>query len=289
MSHSLATMTVGIVSPGHMGSGLGWALQSGSTDVVTTLAGRSERSRRLAADAGLTVLPSLRDVVARADIVLVVTPPGEARTAAAAVAQATRDAGTTPVVADLNAISPSTVDKLVTIYDGLPFVDGSISGPPPTIRPGARIFLSGPHASRVAGLPWQQHVKPIVLPGPVGQASAVKMCTASVYKGLDGLVAQAMRAAYHYGVLDDVVNELRSTGMDRASAVAVAATKAHRYVPEMQEISAAQQAAGLSPALFQAFAEVYSELARSRIGMADPESVDRSLPPAAVVAGLTEG
>ena len=38
-----------------MGSGLGWALREGGADVVTTLAGRSPRTARLAAEAGIAV------------------------------------------------------------------------------------------------------------------------------------------------------------------------------------------------------------------------------------------
>ncbi|HET6214941.1 MAG TPA: DUF1932 domain-containing protein, partial [Micromonosporaceae bacterium] len=169
---------------------------------------------------------------------------------------------------------------------GLPFVDGAISGPPPIVRPGARIYLSGPRAAEVAALPWR-HVHPIPLAGPVGRASAVKMCTASVLKGLDGLYAQAMRAAARYGVLDEFVADLRTAGIDHVGKVAVAATKAHRYVPEMREIATAQRAAGLTPALFTAFAELYADIATSRLGAADPETVDRGMAPDDVVAGIT--
>ena len=112
------------------------------------------------------------------------------------------------------------------------------------------------------------------------------MSTASVYKGLDGLFAQAMRAAAHYGVLDEVLADLRTAGLDHAGRVAVAATKAHRYVPEMREIAAAQRAAGLTPALFEAFADVYADLAASRLGTAEPESVDRTMAPAEIVASI---
>jgi len=72
-----------------MGAGLGWALRAGGARVVTTVDGRSARSRRLAAAAGLDVLPTLPDVVAAAGVVLVVTPPGEVLAAARALAART--------------------------------------------------------------------------------------------------------------------------------------------------------------------------------------------------------
>jgi 3-hydroxyisobutyrate dehydrogenase-like beta-hydroxyacid dehydrogenase len=165
-------------------------------------------------------------------------------------------------------------------------VDGSISGPPPSARPGARIYLCGARAADVAALPWNGRVEPIVLGGGVGSASALKMCTASVYKGLNALVTQAMRTAGRHGVLDQVLADLARNDLDGSAAVAVSATKAHRFVDEMREIAATQADAGLTPALFEAFAAVYAEVARTALAQGDPESADRGLDPAEIVRRL---
>src|SRR4051812_20752938 len=194
---------IGLVGTGHMGSGLGWALREGGNDVITSLDGRSARTARLAAEAGLREVPLLVDVVRSADVILVVTPPEAALPAAHAVAAAAMatDAGRA-VVVDLNAIAPATSRDVgeVVMRAGLDYVDGSISGPPPTVRPGANIYLSGSRANEIATLQWK-HVNPIVVGPTIGAASAVKMSTASVYKGLTALVAQAIRAADAHGVL----------------------------------------------------------------------------------------
>ncbi len=282
-----AMTTVGMLGAGHMGAGLGWALREGGVRVVTTLAGRSARTAKLVADAGLEPLDCLDAVVETADTVLVVTPPGAARDAAIQLAAAIARTGRRPLVADLNAIAPSTVDDVAGILAGTDFVDGSISGAPPNTRPGAAIYLSGDRAGDLAALPWR-HVRPIVLPGGVGQASALKMCTASVYKGTTGLFMQAMRTAARHGVLDEVLADLANAGLaDPTRSVVVAATKAARYVPEFQEIAATQQAAGLPAALFQGFAEVYRQIAASELASLDPESVDRSMPPDEAVRRLS--
>jgi 3-hydroxyisobutyrate dehydrogenase-like beta-hydroxyacid dehydrogenase len=278
-------MNVGLVGAGHMGSGLGWALREGGARVVTSVAGRSARTARLAAAAGLELLPSLADVLRAADVVLVVTPPGAARAAAATIAGAARETAARPIVVDLNAISPATVEQIASTIAPLDLVDGSISGPPPTVRPGARVYLAGPRAQAVAELPWR-HVTPVVVDGPIGSASAVKMCTASVYKGLTGLYAQALRTAGHHRVLDHVVADLRGGGLDPVPAVAVAATKAARYVPEMHEIAATQAGAGLPAALFEAYAQVWAMIAEAPLAASDPETVDRSLSPDALVRGI---
>src|SRR5256714_10319460 len=278
--------TVGLHGAGHMGSGLGWALREGGARVVTTLAGRSARTRKLVADAGLEPLDSLDAVVAAADVILTVVPPDAARKAAAALAEAARRTATRPLIADLNAIAPSTVDDIAAIFGEADFVDGSISGPPPTVEPGALIYLSGDRAADVAALPWR-HVEPVVVPGPAGKASAVKMCTASVYKGTTALLTRALRTAAANGVLDEVLADLATGGFpEPARRAVVGATKAERYVPEMRENAATQESAGLPVALFAAIAEVYAQIAATELAALDPESVDRSMPPVEVVRRL---
>ena len=268
-----------------MGAGLGWALRKGGARVVATTTGRSERTRRLAADAGLELLPSLAEVLVAAEVVLSVTPPGQARATAQSIAAAARESGATPLVADLNAISPPTVAQVEQALAGLPFVDGSISGPPPTARPGARVYLSGDRAGEVAALPWAGLIEPIVLDGGPGTASALKMCTAGVYKGLNALVTQAMRTAARHGVLDQVLADLARNDLDGSAGVVSAATKAHRFVDEMHEIAATQADAGLTPALFEAMAAVYAEIATTPLAQGDPESAAK-LTPAETVARL---
>jgi 3-hydroxyisobutyrate dehydrogenase-like beta-hydroxyacid dehydrogenase len=282
-----AGTTVGFVGAGEMGSGLGRALLDGGHEVVTTLAGRSARTRRLVDHAGLSTLADLDAVVRSAAIIIIVTPPAAALEAAKQVADACRATGARPLVADLNAVAPATMEQITTILatSQLGLVDGAISGPSPTVRPGATVFLSGPRAHEVASLRWG-NVTPRVVGGEVGSASAVKMCTASVYKGLVGLFAQAMRTAAHHGVLEHVLADLAAAGHRPAPQVAVAVTKAHRFGPEMREIAATQASAGLPGSLFEGFADVYEELARTAWARHDPESVDRSIAPADLVTQL---
>jgi 3-hydroxyisobutyrate dehydrogenase-like beta-hydroxyacid dehydrogenase len=280
-------MVIGIVSPGFMGAGLGGALRDGGARVVTTLDGRSARSGRLARAAGLEVLDSLDELTATAEVILVVTPPAAATGVAAQITEAAGRTGTSPLVADLNAIAPTTVAEIegTLAEGGLDLVDGSISGPPPSVRPGARVYLSGPRADEIAALPWRD-VHPILVTGPAGRASGVKMCTASVYKGVTAVVAQAMRTASHYGVLDEVLEDLGDAA--DPGAVAVAATKAGRFAEEMLQIASAQRAAGLTPALFEAFSEVYADIAATDLAKGDPESTPREVPPGEVARRLRQ-
>ena len=145
--------TIGIVSPGAMGSGLGRSWQAGGARVVCTVNGRSERTRRLAE--GLEWLPDLAAVVRAADVVVSVGPPDAAPELAAAIADACRHAQVTPLVADVNAIAPSTMTRVAAELTraGCDVVDGAISGPPPRGDGTSRttLYLSGPSAAVVAG------------------------------------------------------------------------------------------------------------------------------------------
>ncbi|GID95560.1 NAD(P)-binding domain-containing protein [Amorphoplanes digitatis] len=279
---------VGLVGAGHMGSGLGWALREGGHDVITSLAGRSARTARLAQAAGLRVVARPADVVAQADVILVVTPPGaavDAATEIAAMAGARRDR---PLVVDLNAISPATAAEAAEVITaaGFDFVDGSISGPPPTVRPGAALYLSGPRAAEVADLRWT-HARPVVVGDRIGAASAVKMSTASVYKGLMGLMTQAIRSASEHGVLEPVMADLGES-FGTPYEMALAATKAHRYVAEMREIARSQAAAGLTPSLFEAFAEVWADIADRPLADGQPETLPRAITARQVADGLRQ-
>lgn len=283
--HAADATIVGLIGAGHMGSALGRALRTGGHPVITTLAGRSDRTAAIVVEAGLDTRPDLRRVVAEAAVLLVVTPPDAAVDAAEQIAAACAATGARPLVADLNAISPRTVARVAAALGGLDLVDGAISGPPPTVRPGARIYLSGPRAAEIAALHWTQ-VEPVVVSARIGDASAVKMCTASVYKGLTAILTEAVRAADHYGVLAEVLADLAQDGYQPAAQIALAATKAWRYVPEMREIAATQAAAGLPPELFEAIALVYEQVAGTPLARQHPETVDHAISPADVVTGL---
>ena len=63
--------------------------------------------------------------------------------------------------------------------------------------------------------------------------------------------------------------------------------KADRYVGEMREIAATQGAVGLTPALFEAMAEVYEAVARSTIAAKAPEAIPSEPDLEDVLEGIT--
>ena len=274
-----------------MGSALGARLREGGARVLVALDGRSPRTRRRAHDAGLEDVATLDALVRGVDVVFSVVPPGSALEVAADVLSAAGDAR--PLFADLNAIAPATARAVAVVLaeGGIATVDGSISGPPPAASGTTRVYLSGLRAGEIAALP-ADGAEWIVVGDDVGMASAVKMCTASVYKGRVALLAQALRTADAHGVVEHVLADLVGTGLADPARVGgtlgKASAKAWRYVPEMEEIAATQAAAGLTPELFLAVARVYEGLAERALAEA-PEDVPGDLPLAVVLARLSAG
>ena len=129
-----AMTTVGIVSPGAMGSALGRAWADGGATVVTTVAGRSGRTRELAH--GLTLVDGVADVVEAGDVVVSICPPGASDVVLQTLLDAAAARDVRPLLADLNAVAPTTVEAYAAraADAGLELVDGAISGGPP--RPG---------------------------------------------------------------------------------------------------------------------------------------------------------
>ena len=270
--------TVALVSPGAMGTAMGSALARGGARVVATLAGRSQRTRGLVAGSPIELLADLTAVVVEADVVLSIVPPEAAADVARNVQHTAREVGRAPLFADLNAIAPATAARIAAGLRsvGVDVVDGSISGPPPRNAGTTRLYLSGARAEEIASLPFDG-VDRIVVGADVGSASAVKMSTASVYKGSSALLVQALLAAHANGVLEHVLADLRAASPELVSNVerrlGYAAAKSGRYVGEMREIAHTQSAAGLTPALFEAMAEVYEALARTPLARTSPEEV----------------
>ena len=287
----MAALTIGIVSPGAMGSAVGAAYAAGGGRVLATVDGRSARTRELAAAAGLELMPGLDDVVRHADVVLSIVPPEHALVAADEIGASARRVDSDPLVADLNAIAPATACELARRLagSGLDVVDGSISGGPPHAGSSTRIYLSGARAAELAELS-APGIDARIVGAEVGLASAVKMSTASVYKGTAALLTHALLAAQANGVLAHVLDDLRDGVPElldgAAFLLARAATKSGRYVGEMREIAAAQADAGLPRELFEGLAAVYAPLAETSLGREAPESIAADVALEDVLAAL---
>jgi 3-hydroxyisobutyrate dehydrogenase-like beta-hydroxyacid dehydrogenase len=285
--------TVGIISPGDMGSGIGEKLVENGARVVVALDARSERTKSLAAAAGLENVGSVERLVQEASHILSVMVPSEAVGAAERVARALRSTGATPIYADLNAISPGSTKRVGEIVEaaGARFVDGGIIGGPPRGAVNPRIYLSGPNAPELAVLEEHGLILPVI-GDQVGQASGLKMCYASMTKGLQALGTELLVAARLLGLDEHLRKELESSQPALrqwlSKSVLGMPPKAHRWIGEMEEIAATFEQVGLTPRMLLGAADMYRWIATTEPGHETPENRDKNRDLDDLVAALAE-
>ena len=267
---------VGLMTPGDMGQAVAMQIESRGFTVCTALDERSDRSRALARDAGLTDLGSVARLVAECDVVLSVMNPGAAVDFAREAAQALRSGGRNTLIVDCNAIAPDTVHEIAGIVEhaGGRFLDGGIIGPPPRGKAKANLYVSGPGAADLEQLGGPQLIVRVVSER-IADASAVKMCYAALNKGTQALWLEVLMAAQRLGVdelLEQQLRQSRGDLLDWAhSQYPKMPPKAYRWVPEMLEISKTLGSAGITPKVFEGAAEIYRFVAGTALGKETPE------------------
>ncbi|MEE9586867.1 MAG: NAD(P)-binding domain-containing protein, partial [Hyphomicrobiaceae bacterium] len=122
--------TLAVLMPGDMGHAVGRTLREHGHRVLTCLAGRSQRTRGLAQEAGLEDAGDLNSLVAEADMIMSILPPSRAMPLAEDVARAMGEAGRAPVYVDCNAISPMLTREVGAVIEsaGAPYIDAGIIG-----------------------------------------------------------------------------------------------------------------------------------------------------------------
>jgi len=259
--------TIVVIAMGEMGSGVARRLRQHGAMVLTSLAGRSAGSRARAERAQVKIVDDDVKLVADADFVLSIIPPGEAVAFAERMTRALRQSNRRPVFVDCNAISPRTAREVAARVapSGAPFVDaGIIGGPPKDGEAGPRFYASGPDASRFASLR-EYGLDVRIVDAEVGSASALKLSYASITKGLTALGAVAMLGAERAGVAEALRREFAQSQpalkawLERQ--VPKMYPKAYRWVAEMQEIAAYLEGDPAGSEIYRGAAHLYERLA----------------------------
>ncbi len=268
---------VGVIHPGAMGASLGAAARAGAERVLWASEGRSAATRARADDAGLEDVVTLSALVEGADLLISVCPPAAADDVAASVSVR----GFSGIYVDANAVSPETARRMARRFAGTSavFVDAGLIGPPPQRAGTTHLHLSGPpEAGRVAGCFEKSPLEAIVLPGPVGAASALKMAFAAWTKGTAALLTSILALAESSGVREPLLEEWSKFEPDlvkRAELTpASVAARAWRFVGEMREIADSFEQAGLPRGFHRAAAEIYARLVTYKDVSPPPASAD---------------
>ncbi|MGZ2360961.1 DUF1932 domain-containing protein [Streptomyces sp. 372A] len=253
--------TVGILHPGSMGAAVAACAATNAAAVLWCETGRSVASAERAAEAGLTPVETLGELLDRSDIVISLCPPAVAEDLARDAA-GHRFAG---VFVEANAINPERVQRIAGLFaPGATVVDGGVVGSPPVRGKTPTLYLSGPAAGtdRIEALFAGTAVQTAVLGAEVGKASALKLAYASFQKTSRVLTALAVGMAREHGVdqeLIEVASRRTDSYLAEPEYVAKTAARAWRWGPELEEAADALAAVGLPPEMLRAAA---STLAR---------------------------
>jgi 3-hydroxyisobutyrate dehydrogenase-like beta-hydroxyacid dehydrogenase len=272
---------IGFMTPGDMGQGVAMQLKKKGFDVCTALDKRSERSRKMAAEAGLTDVGSIARLVAEADLVMSVMNPGAALEFAREAAEAIRDQSHKPVFIDCNAVSPDTMREIDAALRaaGSRCLDGGLIGPPPRGNAKVNLYVSGPGVADLEQIANEQ-LKVHVMSERLGDASAIKMCYSAFNKGTQGLALETLMAAQRLGVYEALEKQILSSRSDMYNSFLNAfpqlPPKAYRWVPEMHEIARTFAGVGMTPRIFQGEADMFELVAATPLGKETPETRDRA-------------
>jgi putative dehydrogenase len=262
--------TVAIIAPGAMGAAVGGRLAGQGLRVLTSLAGRSAASAERARAFGLRPVSDVEAV--GADLLLSIVPPGDALAMARRLTPLIAHVPRKPLYVDCNAVSPDTAGEIGAVLAavGCPYVDVGIIGLPP--QPGAkgpRFYASGPEAGRFAALA-QYGLDIVVLDGPIGAASALKMSYAGCTKGLIALGSAMILAAQRAGAGEALQRELAQSQPNLLAwltrSVPTMYAKALRFVGEMEEISAFVGQERPEHLFFEGAAGLYTRIAEDHAG-----------------------
>ena len=256
--------SIGIINPGDMGVSIAASAINNGHHAYWASQGRSEDTRKRAAEHNLVDVGSLEQLCKQCPIVLSVVPPSAAEDVAEQVI-AQKFKGT---FADLNAISPQRAQRIGERLEanGIKFVDGGIIGPPAWQPKTTWLCLSGAHSETIAACFTRGPLQTEILGDRVGDASTLKMCYGAYTKGLTALIAGVLGTAENLGVRASLMRRWADdgSGLDRTAAQRVAriTDRAWRWVDEMEQISATFAHANMPSGFHEAAADIYRRLAK---------------------------
>jgi putative dehydrogenase len=233
---------VSLVAAGSMGARLGAFLVRRGVTVLTSVQGRSEATRSRAEQAGMRIVPHA--ALGSCEILLSIVPSDRAVEVAQSLIAAGAFDAHQPLYVDCNPVGPATTSTLANLLAaaGCPFVDAGIVGAQERsdTAPVYQILASGPYAERLRILE-PYGIVPQIIEGPLGSASALRMCIAGTSKGLTALLAVMIAGAARAGVAKDLYREISRTHSALLAWVSAQSARlpatAARWRGEMEELT----------------------------------------------------
>ncbi|KAL4910235.1 hypothetical protein BDW74DRAFT_173695 [Aspergillus multicolor] len=241
----------------------------------------AERTRERAQSINIHLCPSIKDLVSLCSVILSIVPPKDSFATAHRIHENTPSSPSRSgplYYLDLNATAPSLsreTNDLLSSNPNIVYIDGGIIGGPPKRVSSEEenewtlpsIVTSGPslpstptykHLSETLEI---EHISP-----SIGAAAGLKMCFASMSKGVYALAIQSFVTAESMGVFPELkryMGKHNSGTLDIVNKGVVGMPpKAWRWVNEMQQIGATmEEEGGFKRELFDEIGEVYRVVA----------------------------
>lgn len=242
--------------------GLGEAGLAGITAFDVSIAddGRRTALAVKARDAGVTLAPSLPDLLAGRDVVISAVTADSALAVAESAAPLMAGDG---FYVDINSVSPETKRRIAGVFadTGVRFVEAAVMAAVPKFGHRVPILLAGPQAGAFI-----ETMAPFAMDledaGPdYGVAAATKMFRSIMVKGLEGLLWECVLAADQYGAAEEVLKSVEKgyPGIDwnDLASYLIGRTAIHgeRRAHEMDEVAATLRAMDIDPFMAEAAAK----------------------------------
>ena len=261
---------VTLISPGEMGSPIAKHIISNGIEVISPLNERSDKTKIRAKKNGIIDSGNLANSLKQTDIIVSILVPSDAKKLAEKIKEESTNLDRDVYFADLNAISPKTVENMEKILSGtkIKFIDGGIIGTPPTENKFPRIYVSGPHSKIFMQLN-NLGMEVIDMGGNIGEASAMKMAYASITKGYSSLLIAAVMLSIKTNNFDSLMDELEYSQprvFEDLKKLKGIPSKAHRWIGEMQEISNTYIDNDVSGNFHKGSYDIYKKVSSSKLG-----------------------
>ena len=259
-----------LMSPGEMGSPIAEQIQNSGIDVISPLKNRSKQTRDRAKKYGIIDSDNLENSIFESDLVVSILVPDAAKDLAIQVSKFSKKLNKEIYFADLNAVSPETVQSMKDILSDskVKFIDGGIIGAPPKGNNIPRVYVSGEHSAyftKLDGL----GMKVMDMSGDIGSASAMKMAYASITKGYSSLLIAAITLSIRTNNFHHLMDELefsQSNVFKDLNNLKSIPSKAHRWIGEMEEISKTFIENNITGDFHKASGSIYRNVSDSKLG-----------------------
>jgi len=252
-------LSIGFVGFGEAGSNIAKGLKGDGITRIVAFDIDPERVRRNAAETGIPLLQSNRELADSARIIFSTVTCARAKEAAAQTAPFLKPHH---IYADLNSVSPALKQEIEQLIaaSGAGFVEAAVMSPVPPHGHRAPMLLGGTAAPAFAGLMTPFGMRLEIVSEKVGTAAAAKMFRSIIVKGLEALMLESVLAAAPYGADERVFSSLSESfpGIDwqRLASYMVSRVVLHgeRRAREMEEVAETLESLGIEPIMADAAA-----------------------------------